>query len=249
MLGRLAIGDRIAIPPEVTVSLSVAQRAPGSDVGHESSLEINAGRISGRLALVPFADVADILVLAAGQDDSAFVAAVSVDSPDVDVRLLAAADPAIRPCRVVLSGANAVPLVSPSARAGHTIEDLLTLAFALTSMARPRRDGCDHGCHEGVCEESRPIRSADRLLPGCPTATCRHGGRCDGWAKRDDHCFEGHCRGCIQLDAESACSKGVYVSSCSVRRRGSVADFWRDWFTEDHSLHVWFKHGLSLAAA
>lgn len=249
MLARklLAVGEVAPSPAAVvTLALEDVEQGPADSATRPT---FRHGAVSGMKAGVPFADVADVIVVAAGDDDTRVLLAVDPTAAGVTVRPLPTADRVIRMADVELESAQPLGVIASGADAGAALQELHDTATALVSFRAL-------GVSEHVLELSvayakerhqfgRPIgsfqavqhRLAEMAVAVVASRSACHAAVAAFGPDGDDAAW----RSRIAKAYVSRAARTVAEHALQVH--GGIG------FTDEHPLHLYYKHALSLASA
>lgn len=248
MLGRrLLAGSGIEAGEAAIVTLAFDD-ADTDTVSVPSPTLLRDGAISGGKKAVPFADIADIVIVSVHEGDATLLVAVDPSTDGVTTHTLRSADRVIRVVDLDLNGVLPLGLVAAAPEAERVVRELADTATALVSRRalgvmemllelsvtyaqQWQQFGRPIGAFQAVQHQLADMAAtvvASRSV--CRAAEASAGANGGDSSRR------------VQV-AKAYVSRAVRsVAEHALQIHGGIG------FTDEHPLHLYYKHGLSLAS-
>jgi acyl-CoA dehydrogenase len=212
-------------------------------------VELVDGVLRGTLVLVDHADASDRLIVVARVEGMRALAVVDMNSPRVKVARMDSFDPVIRPCQVTL--ASAEPISSPVTGqvARMLIEDisiygLLTTTAQLSGImdevlrmsVQYAKDRIQFGRPIGAFQSIQHRLADMAVLCAAGESSCDAAVAIASAGRSDKAVGLGGLKGAVSSYARAVVESGLQV-------HGGIG------FTDEHVLHLYFKHALRMQAA
>ncbi len=249
MVGRAVMGDAVELAPDAVVSLAVGGQSARWEDWPGSHPPVEDGTLSGRVPLVPFADVADVLIVAVYDAGELALVAVRTSQKAVAARAQLSADLCSRPCEVTFDRARPMATLARGARAEAALTSLRAYGFALTATRTTAVMQYVLDLAVGHARDreqfGRPIGGFQavqhRLADMFATTTAAQSACVAALASLVNDKGDAYHRASV---AKAFSARAVRTTGeASLQILGGIG------FTDEHVFHLYFKHGLALAAA